>query len=41
MILYNESHHIPTGAFIYYFYSHGIIGVIVYVYVIELKHQEN
>ena len=30
IILYNESHHIPTGGFIYYFYSIGITGVIVY-----------
>ena len=30
----NESHYIPTGGFIYDFYSHGIIGVIVYGHVI-------
>ena len=28
MIILYESHHLPTGGFIYDFYKHGIIGVI-------------
>ena len=36
ILLYNGSHHIPTGGFIYDLYSHGIIGVIVYGHVINI-----
>ena len=36
ILLYNKSHHIPTGGFIYDFHSRGIIGGIVYGHVINI-----
>ena len=36
ILLYNGSHHIPTGGFIYDFYSRGIIRVIIYFVVINI-----
>ena len=36
ILLYNRSHHIPIGGFIYNFYSLGIIDVIIYGHVINI-----